>query len=82
MAVKEKNVKKGVQKKRLFHEMTDKELESNLLDFKKELQEVRFNTVTSGYSNVSRFKTIKRNIARVLTVQKIRELKQTSEQQK
>ena len=72
MAVKEKITKKTGQKKGAFQQMTDKELAVNLADFKKELQETRFKTITSGFTNVSRFKILKRNIARILTIQKLR----------
>ena len=75
MSVKEKNVKKAVQKKGSFKEMTDVELVKNLTDFKKELQDIRFKTITAGFANVSRFKNLKRNIARILTIQKQRQVK-------
>ena len=78
MATKEKSAKKTTQKKSSFHEMTDAELDKNLLEYKKELQESRFTLATSGFPNVSKFKTLKRGIARVLTIKKAREMQEKS----
>jgi large subunit ribosomal protein L29 len=54
------------------HEMTDEELEDKLGDIRKELFEMRFQAATGGLEDHSRMTHAKRDIARVLTVQRQR----------
>jgi len=61
--------KKKAAKKVNFAELTDAELSRYHQDFRKELQEIRFSLVTSSYTNNARVGTLKRDIARILTVQ-------------
>jgi large subunit ribosomal protein L29 len=61
--------KKKAGKKVNFAELTDAELSRYHLDFRKELQEIRFSMVTSSYPNNARVGTLKKDIARILTVQ-------------
>ena len=64
--------KKGAKKKISFHEFSDEELAKLYTENKKELRELRFNLVTSVVPNVRRFRAAKRDIARILTVQRER----------
>lgn len=61
--------KKKAGKKVNFAELSDAELSRYYQDFKKELQEIRFSMVTSSYPNNSRIGALKKDIARILTVQ-------------
>ena len=67
--------KKGSKKKISFHELSDEELTKLYIENKKELQELRFNLVTSVVPNIRRFRAAKRDIARILTVQRERAIK-------
>jgi large subunit ribosomal protein L29 len=49
--------------------MNESELLKMYNESKKELQEIRFSIATSSYNKVSRVKHLKKNIARILTVQ-------------
>lgn len=61
--------KKKSGKKISFAELSDAELTRYHHDFRKELQEIRFSMVTSSYPNNARVSTLKKDIARILTVQ-------------
>jgi large subunit ribosomal protein L29 len=61
--------KKKTGKKVNFAELSDAELSRYHQDFRKELQEIRFSQVTSAYTNNARIRTLKKDIARILTVQ-------------
>ncbi len=61
--------KKKAGKKVNFAELTEAELTRYHSDFRKELQEIRFSMVTSSYANNARVGTLKKDIARILTVQ-------------
>lgn len=61
--------KKKSGKKVNFAELSDTELARYYQDFKKELQEIRFSLVTSSYPNNARIGALKKDIARILTVQ-------------
>ncbi|MFO1472578.1 MAG: 50S ribosomal protein L29 [Turneriella sp.] len=61
--------KKKAAKKVNFAELTDAELARYHGDFRKELQEIRFSLVTSSYTNNARIGILKKDIARILTVQ-------------
>jgi large subunit ribosomal protein L29 len=52
-----------------FAELSDAELERYHQEFRKELQEIRFSMVTSSYANNARIGVLKKDIARILTVQ-------------
>lgn len=67
-----KKDKKG--KKVSVRSLSDAELQKLYIDYKKELQEIRFSIVTASYNNVSRVKHLKRGVARILTILKEREL--------
>ena len=59
------------------HELTDDELEDKLADIRKELFELRFRSTTGGLDDHSRMKHAKRDIARLLTVQRQRALEKS-----
>ncbi|MBS0616705.1 MAG: 50S ribosomal protein L29 [Spirochaetes bacterium] len=61
--------KKKASNKVNFSELTDAELNRHHTDFRKELQEIRFSMVTASYPNNARVGLLKRDIARILTVQ-------------
>jgi len=61
--------KKKTAKKVNYAELSDAELLRYHGDFRKELQEIRFSMVTASYSNNARVGTLKKDIARILTVQ-------------
>ena len=57
-----------------FHNMTDVELTKKLQDLKSELFNLRFQMATSQLDNTARVKTVKKDIARVLTEQRARQI--------
>ena len=61
--------KKKATKKIDFKELTAPELIKYYNEFKKELQEIRFSQVTSSFPNNARVSLLKKDIARILTVQ-------------
>ena len=62
--------KKSSKKKKIsFNELTDEELVKQYKELKGEIQQVRFDLVTSSVSNVRRIRQAKRDVARVLTAQ-------------
>lgn len=61
--------KEKAGKKVNFAELSDAELTRYHGDFRKELQEIRFSLVTSSYTNNARIGILKKDIARILTVQ-------------
>lgn len=62
-------------KKQIFHDMTDAELNEKLAGLKAELYTLRFNHATGQLENTAEITNCKRDIARVLTVLRARELK-------
>lgn len=64
--------KKKTGKKVDFAELSEVELTRYHGDFRKELQEIRFSLVTSSYTNNARIGILKKDIARILTVQQKR----------
>jgi large subunit ribosomal protein L29 len=60
-----------------LRELSDAELVEKLDDFKDELFKLRFQMVTGQLDNPRRLQQVKRDIARVLTVQRQRELTET-----
>ena len=65
--------KKGT-KKISFSELSDKELQKMYSDNKKELQDLRFKTVTAAVRNVKKIRQLKRDIARILTALRQKEI--------
>jgi len=57
-----------------LRELSDSELAEKLAEFKKELFNLRFQNVTGQLDNYKRLKQVRKDIARVLTVQREREL--------
>jgi len=55
-------------------EMTDMELDKKLSDTKEELFNLRFQLVTGQLDNYMRLKEVRRNIARIKTIMREREL--------
>lgn len=55
--------------------LTDKELNSKLSELKSELFNLRFSLATGNLPNNSQIKNVKREIARVKTILKEREIK-------
>jgi large subunit ribosomal protein L29 len=60
-------------------EKKDSELNSKLQDFRKELFNLRFQHATGQLGNTQRMTTVKRNIARILTILRERKLEQSNE---
>lgn len=58
-----------------YREMTNEELEERLTEFKGELFNLRFQLATGQLENPMRIREVKRNIARVKTILRERELK-------
>ena len=52
-----------------MHDLTNDELARRLVDTRKELFNLRFQSATGALENTSRLKLAKREIARILTVQ-------------
>jgi len=58
-----------------FRELTDKELQERIAEFKSELFNLRFQLATGQLENPMRIREVKRNIARAKTILRERELK-------
>lgn len=58
-----------------IHEMNEQELQSKLLELKQELFNLRFQAATGQLQNPMTIRTCKKDIARVKTVIRERELK-------
>ncbi|HCS74710.1 MAG TPA: 50S ribosomal protein L29 [Clostridiales bacterium] len=58
-----------------FREMSQDELNQNLAEFKTELFNLRFQLATGQLENPMRIREVKKNIARVKTILRERELK-------
>jgi large subunit ribosomal protein L29 len=57
-----------------MHEMTDEELAERLGEVRQELFNLRFQSATGSLENAARMRLAKREIARILTVRREREL--------
>ncbi|NLW40357.1 MAG: 50S ribosomal protein L29 [Tissierellia bacterium] len=57
-----------------IRQMTDKELEEKLLDLKNELFNLRFQLATGQLDNPMRIKAVRKDIARIKTIVREREL--------
>ena len=60
-------------------EMSSPELEKELTELKSELFKLRFSLATNGLDNPMKIKTVKKDIARIKTVLRERELKEQAE---
>jgi len=60
-------------------EKNDSELHSKLSDYRKELFNLRFQHATGQLGNTQRMKTVKQNVARILTILRERDLEQADE---
>lgn len=60
-----------------LRDLTPAELEQKYLDFKDELFNLKFQLATGQLENTARIKTVKRNIARVLTIMNEQKLSAT-----
>ena len=56
-----------------IRDMTDEELEQKMVDTRKELFNLRFQSATGALENSARLQSAKREIARILTVKTERE---------
>ncbi len=57
-----------------MHELTDDELREKLAETRQELFNLRFQSATGALENAARMRLAKREIARILTVRREREL--------
>ena len=57
-----------------IRELSDAQLEDKLKELRAELFNLRFQMATSQHDNTARVKTVKKDIARVLTAQRAREI--------
>ncbi len=57
-----------------IRQMTDEEIQAKLKEFKEELFNLRFRMATGQLDNPMRLKAVRKNIARVKTIQREREL--------
>ena len=62
-----------------INEMSSPELEKELTELKSELFKLRFSLATNGLDNPMKIKTVKKDIARIKTVLRERELKEQAE---
>ncbi len=58
-----------------LRELTDEELTKRVEDFKEELFNLRFQLATGQLDNPMRIREVKKNIARIKTIQREREIK-------
>jgi large subunit ribosomal protein L29 len=64
-----------MDKAAMFHDLTDSELRSKLVDLKQELFNLRFQHATGQLKNPLILNTLKKDIARVMTIIKERDMK-------
>jgi len=62
-----------------IREKSQSELQSKLGEYRKELFNLRFQHATGQLGNTQRMKTVKRNVARILTILRERDLEQGDE---
>jgi len=62
-----------------MREKNDSELQNKLGDYRKELFNLRFQHATGQLGNTQRMKTVKRNVAQILTILRERDLEQGHE---
>jgi large subunit ribosomal protein L29 len=59
-----------------IRDMSDKEIEDSLKNLRKELFNLRFQIATRQLHNPARIKIVRKDIARLLTIKRERELKE------
>ena len=64
-----------MNKTKTFHDLTTDELQAKYMSLKNELFNLRFQHTTGQLANPLMLRTVKKDIARVLTIIKERELK-------
>lgn len=57
-----------------IRQMTDQELDSKMIEFKNELFNLRFQMATGQLDNPMRIKAVRKDIARIKTIMREREL--------
>ena len=62
-----------------MRDMTDRELHKKLADYKQEKFKLRFQHATGQLENTQRLPEVKRNIARILTILREKEMEQVNE---
>ena len=62
-----------------MRDMTDRELHKKLADYKQEKFKLRFQHATGQLENTQRIPEVKRNIARILTILREKEMEQVNE---
>lgn len=62
-----------------FREMTDEELFDALVEAKEERFNLRFQVATNQLDNTARLRTVKREIAQILTILREREMAEAEE---
>jgi large subunit ribosomal protein L29 len=71
-------MRRGVMKATELRELSDDELRGRLRELQEELFNLRFQLATGQIENVGRIRTVRRDIARLKTVQQQRALAQNS----
>lgn len=64
-----------MDKAKIYHDMTDAELDSTYQSKKQELFNLRFQHSIGQLKNPKQLEAVKKDIARILTVRKLREAK-------
>ena len=67
-------------KNKKLNEMSSPELEKELSELKSELFKLRFSLATNGLDNPLRIREVRKEIARIKTILRQRELKNSDEQ--
>lgn len=67
-------LKRSAKKITTLEDLTNEDLDKKYGELKQEHQELRFRLTTGGIPNVKRLSQIKKEIARILTVKRQREL--------
>lgn len=67
--------------KKNFREMGDKELAQLVVEYKEKLREMRFEKVIGSNFNISEYKKTKRDIARIKTILREKEIELAKKEQ-
>ena len=62
-----------------LRDMTDRELQKKLADYKQENFKLRFQHATGQLENTQRIPKVKKNIARILTILREKEMEQVND---
>lgn len=73
-------LKKNAKKKSTIHELTNEEMDARYAELKKEQMQLRFSRITGNVPNVKRINQIKKEVARILTVKRMREIEEIKKQ--